>query len=92
MTDTQMMKILHYLQEWLQLSTEIRHEAICLWEKMTESHCRLVAALERLVDDCPFDCNTDTCECGENGNGRDDDGNICNHIQARRALAIAKEK
>lgn len=50
----------------------------------------LLAACERLLNECPFECSTDRCECGENGNGFDDKGNPCEHIQARRAIAKAK--
>jgi hypothetical protein len=48
----------------------------------------LFDALERLMDEsCPFLCDTESCECGEYGTGLDEFGNICEHIQARRALA-----
>jgi hypothetical protein len=52
----------------------------------------LLAALERLVDEQPYESNTKTCECGELGNGLDDEGNVCEHIQAHRAIAKAKGK
>lgn len=29
----------------------------------------------------------DTCECGDNCDGRDDAGNVCEHILAARAIA-----
>lgn len=51
----------------------------------------LTAALERMLDECPYHCDTDECECGENGDGFDDAGQPCEHIQARRALARAKQ-
>lgn len=54
------------------------------------NHAALTAALEKLVDDCPFHCDANSCECGENGSGFDDAGNPCVHIQARRALDLAR--
>ena len=50
----------------------------------------LLAALERMVDDCGFIVFAQECECGENGNGFDDKGRPCEHIQAARAIAKAK--
>lgn len=53
----------------------------------------LLAALVRLLDEqCPFTCDTDDCDCGEHGNGRDDAGNVCAHIQAARAIARVRGK
>ncbi len=52
----------------------------------------LLAALERLLDECnPFATDVEWCECGENGSGFDDDGNPCEHIQACRAIAVVKK-
>jgi hypothetical protein len=50
----------------------------------------LLTALVRLVEETPFQSDTESCECGENGNGRDDKGNVCEHIRARRAIAKAR--
>lgn len=51
----------------------------------------LLAALERLLEETnPFVSDTASCECGENGNGMDDAGNVCEHIQAQRAIRLAK--
>lgn len=51
----------------------------------------LLEALLRLLDDecVQFASDAETCECGPNGNGADDAGNVCGHIQARRAIAKA---
>lgn len=50
----------------------------------------LLSALQRLMEEsCPFVVDVDSCECGLNGNGVDDDGNVCEHIQAYRAIAKA---
>ena len=50
----------------------------------------LLAALKRLLDErCPFECDADSCECGENGTGFNDAGEPCEHIQACRAIAKA---
>lgn len=51
----------------------------------------VLAALERLLEESnPFVTDTESCECGENGSGFDDDGKPCEHIQAARAIAKAK--
>lgn len=71
---------------------------VAMASKEAESNARLadaapdlLAALERLMEESnPFMTDTESCECGENGNGRDDDGNVCEHIQAQRAIAKAK--
>jgi len=47
----------------------------------------LLAALKRLIDECPFISSADDCECGEDGAG---DGGKCEHIQAHRAIAKAE--
>ena len=52
----------------------------------------MYAACVRLIEECPFICDADSCECGENGNGFDNDGNPCEHIQACRAIALAEGK
>ncbi len=53
----------------------------------------LLAALKRLLEECnPFVSDVDSCECGENGNGIDDAGNVCEHIQACRAIAKAEQR
>lgn len=53
----------------------------------------LLAALKRLLDEqSAFVTDTDGCECGENGNGFDDAGQPCAHIQAMRAIALAERK
>lgn len=49
----------------------------------------LLDALKHMTEECPFECSTDRCECGENGNGFDNKGNPCEHIQAMRAIAKA---
>lgn len=63
----------------------------------TEANARLISpspdlleALERMADASPFYSDAEVCECGPNGDGRDEDGNICEHIQARRAIAKAR--
>lgn len=50
----------------------------------------LLAALARIANETPFQCDAHSCECGENGSGFDDAGRPCEHIQAHRALAKAK--
>lgn len=51
----------------------------------------LLAALKRLMDERnPFVSDTENCECGECGDGHDNDGNVCEHIQANRAIAKAE--
>ncbi len=58
--------------------------------KLIEAAPALLAAIERLMDEsCPFESDTDSCECGDNGTGFDDAGRPCEHIQARRAIAKA---
>ena len=49
----------------------------------------MLAALERLRRASPYHIDTESCECG---NGLDDSGNVCEHIQANRAIAKAKGK
>lgn len=53
----------------------------------------LLAALKRLLDERnPFVTDVDSCECGENGDGHDEHGNVCEHIQATRAIVDAEGK
>ena len=50
----------------------------------------LLAALRRLLDEsCPFAADADSCECGENGNGIDRNGDPCEHRQAYAAIRKA---
>ena len=59
---------------------------------VAEAMQALHAACRRLVQECPYICDADSCECGENGNGFDNAGNPCEHIQACRAIALAEGK
>ena len=53
---------------------------------------QLYEALTRYVDvENPFLSDEDSCEC-RNGDGRDDDGKVCCHIQAARALRAYDDK
>lgn len=55
-----------------------------------EQRDELLAALKRLLEEsCPFECSIESCECGPTGDGFDDEGNPCEHIQGRRAIANA---
>jgi hypothetical protein len=47
----------------------------------------LLAALKRVLADCPYVYDADSCECGENGTGFDDAGKPCCHIRAARVIA-----
>lgn len=52
----------------------------------------LLKALVRLVEDeSPFTSDADRCECGPNGNGHNDDGTVCAHIEAQRAIKKATQ-
>ncbi len=50
----------------------------------------MLAALRGMADDFGYQCDVDACECGENGNGLDDDGKPCVHILVQRAIAKAE--
>ena len=53
---------------------------------------KLLRALLDLLEDSPFISDVNSCECGENGTGFDDEGNPCVHIRARRAIASVREE
>lgn len=58
--------------------------------RLIASAPELLAALERMADASPFYSDAKVCECGPNGDGRDEDVNICEHIQAQRAITKAR--
>lgn len=61
-------------------------------ERVRDAAADLLAALLHLVSETPFMSDDSSCECGEYGNGFDDEGKPCEHIQAWRAIAKARGK
>lgn len=60
-------------------------------DELEANHNLLRLALTRLLEeDCPFECDTNGCECGPNGNGFNDEGKACCHIEVRIAIATSK--
>lgn len=61
--------------------------------ELLQQRDELLAACKRLLEEsCPFAADADDCECGNNGDGTDDDGRPCEHRQAYVAVARAEGK